>query len=432
MLNLQLRNLHLHKWDGVALARLYVDPAGPVAPPVSNEKDKYTTADNNGGARIDVSGLSPGEHTLWVIPKFTSADPVGLETATGVVTERIYRSLRIQFSVVSTKTVGSAVVHSSTMANGTIVPSLGSGKDQSLEVRLRPIWIKSPFNYKRTKPIDMIVVHKTGGPEIGPAINQFLSGGTSAHYIIDRDGEIVKCVLEDRVAAHASNENNSDKSFWGTQRELAWRSIGIENVGSTKQGLEAAQYRSLIGLIQQIMTCYSVPRYRVIGHSDILTDGQGVLSDQRIACPGFQFEWSQLENAKGQTIGLARTGGASGNDPVAAFFTAAAANKASRGKPVVLIENDFDPAKAGTKVHPGKFGGQDYPDVTDTPITLLQTWLSEIGYSVGPATGKYNNRFFRAVLHFQTHFLGQGATGRIDQQTATLIRAVRQANPKAD
>jgi N-acetyl-anhydromuramyl-L-alanine amidase AmpD len=242
----------------------------------------------------------------------------------------------------------------------------------------------------------------------------------------------VKFVLEDRVAAHASNENESDKSFWGTQRELAWRSIGIENVGSTKQGLEAAQYRSLIGLLQQLMTCYSVPRHRVIGHSDILTDGQGALSNARIACPGFQFEWPQLENAKGQPIGLARTGGATGNDPVAGFFTAAAANKASGGKPVVLVENDYDPKPVGNKLRSGKFGRNEFPTVTDTPISLLQTWLSEIGYSVGKADGIYNHRFFRAVLHFQTHFLGQGATGNIDQQTAALIRAVRQANPKAD
>jgi hypothetical protein len=61
----------------------------------------------------------------------------------------------------------------------------------------------------------------------------------------------------------------------------------------------------------------------------------------------------------------------------------------------------------------------------------LQTWLAEIGYSVGPADGKYEARTIRAVLHFQTHFIGKGATDRVNRQTAALINAVRQANPKA-
>ena len=97
-----------------------------------------------------------------------------------------------------------------------------------------------PYNYERNQNIDMIVVHKTGGDAIGSSINQFLREGTSAHYLIDRNGQVVKMVLDGRAAGHASHENNQDQSHWGTQTKLAWRSIGIENVGTTRTGLESA------------------------------------------------------------------------------------------------------------------------------------------------------------------------------------------------
>lgn len=433
MLTIRLRNFYLPRWDGVGGARLYLDPAFPVAPPVVNDQDAFTTASSNGDARLDISALQPGTHTLWVIPKFTSAERVGVQTMADPKAERMFRSLRLEFSVGGLNNVTSAVVHATTMGNGIVTATLGNTKNQILDVHLRAIWLKSPYNYQRTQKIDMIVVHKTGGPVIGPAINQMLVGGASAHYIIDRDGAVLKFVHEDRVAGHASHENAADQSHWGKQTTLAWRSIGIENVGSTKQGLEDAQYMSLIRIIQEMMAKYSIPRHRVIAHSDILTDGHGVLSDQRIACPGWQFEWSRLENAKGQAIGLSRAGGTPTADDVGAIFMVQGiAATLLGGKSMALVEGDYDPIMVGTKLKPGRFGRREIPDVAVAPIKLLQTWLSEIGYSVGKVDGIYHHQFARAVRHFRVHFLRQHDKESIDQETADLIRAVRAANPKAD
>jgi N-acetyl-anhydromuramyl-L-alanine amidase AmpD len=433
MLIVRLRNLLLNWQDPVAEARLYVDPQGSVYPPAASNTDSFQTTNAGGEATLDVAGLAPGEHTLWVVPKLTTTDPVGHWTATGPDVGRIFRGVRISFTIGNQHNVTAASVHSATSDNGKLVANLTNVKQQVLEVRVRPIWIKSPYNYKRNQKIDMIVVHKTGGAVIGPAINQFLSGGTSAHYIVDRDGGIVKMVLDGQAAGHASHENQTDQSHWGTQTRLAWRSIGIENVGSTKQGLTDAQYQSLIRLIQELMSVHGIARHRVIGHSDILTDGQGNLSDDRIACPGYQFDWTLLESAK-PPIGLARSGGTSGgSDPVAGFFLIMNNGlMLTSGQPLVLRPGDHDPRLVGGKMKPGRFGGTEYKDIAETPIKQLQTWLAEIGYSTGPADGVFNHRTARAVRHFQVHFAGRSNNETVNADTAALIRAVRDANPKAD
>lgn len=102
------------------------------------------------------------------------------------------------------------------------------------------------------------------------------------------------------------------------------------------------------------------------------------------------------------------------------------------GSPLVLKPGDFDPQTVGGKLRSGQFGGREYQDRIETPIKHLQTWLVEIGYSVGPANGQFNPRTARAVRHFQVHFEGRSANDTINEQTAALIRAVRDANPQAD
>src|SRR5262249_14140538 len=127
--------------------------------------------------------------------------------------------------------------------------------------------------------------------------------------------------------------------------------------------------------------------------------------------------------------GLQRTGGsAAAKDVVADFFDAM--QKAGVSD-LQLQEGDYDAKKTGTKVRAGRFGGKERPGGDGAPIAQVQQWLAEIGYSVGPANGQYSYRTARAVLHFQTHFVGRGANQKVNRQTAALIRAVWQANPNA-
>src|SRR5215471_20334411 len=178
---LRVRNRLLSWTDPVAEARVYWNPVGQVYPPAPGDPNPYDTTNASGEAQYDTTDFPPGEHTLWIVPKYTTTDPVGHLTSTGPDVARIFRGLRIQLSIGSKRNVTAARVHSSTMENGDLVAHVDNIKVQVLDVRLQPIWMKSPYNYRRNQDIDMIVVHKTGGDAIGPAINQFLSGGTSAH-----------------------------------------------------------------------------------------------------------------------------------------------------------------------------------------------------------------------------------------------------------
>jgi hypothetical protein len=176
------------------------------------------------------------------------------------------------------------------------------------------------------------------------------------------------------------------------------------------------------------MKKYNIVGHRVIGHSEVRAKAGGILSTDRVACPGRKFDWTKLENATPK-IGLQRSGGAGGGaDPVGEFF---AAMQAAGVNNLRLRLNDHDPQLSGKTTIPGVFGGVKYPAVTARPIAQLQTWLAEIGYSVGPADGILNQRTVRAVVHFETHF-ASAVDERLDQTTAALIHAVRLANPKAD
>jgi N-acetyl-anhydromuramyl-L-alanine amidase AmpD len=343
---------------------------------------------------------------------------------------RIFRPLQIHFTVGDRNDVVSAAAQSAINGFGEVGSVLKQGRDQVLVVRLRPIWAQAGYHGKRTQKLDMIVIHKTGDPDIGPAINTFLGKSASAHYIVGRDGHIVKMVLDEEIAGHASNENSHNQSHWGSQTGLSGRSIGIENVGTVQQNFTDVQYKSLIRLVQDLMSAHGIPRHRVLAHSDVLTDGHRHLSDERIACPGHQFDWQRFESAK---IGLARTGGSATKDPVAFFFNVMNSGKLLMGeRGLVLRPGDFDPKMAGGKLQPCRFGGKVFKDIEIAPIAHLQTWLGEIGYSIGKADGQFSQRMARAVKHFQVHFENRNNNDTVNADTAALIHAVRDANPKAD
>lgn len=424
MAQVQLQNFYLRNDSvGISGARLYLNPTVAVYPPPANPPAADATSGRWGSATLNISALAAGVHTLWVVPVASTDAAVGPTTGTGGAPNRVYRGLRVQLTIArenNRSRITNATVHVADTANGAVNLNAGT---QELTVRLRPIWIESPVHANRGHTLDMIVVHRTGGDQIGPALNQFLSGGTSCHYIIDRDGHVVKMVLDSQRGAQAGRETR-----WGTQDFINDVSVGIENVATTAQELTAAQYTALIRLIQALMAAHTIPRHRVLGHSDIRTDANGVLNNDRIACPGANFDWPQLEAAN-PGIGLRRTGGPNNAlDPVAAFFDAMDAAGVAN---LQLREDDHDPRQVGKQTQPGRFGGQPRPGVAMTPIAQLQTCLAEIGYSVGPANGVFNHRTARAVRHFETHFLGAAANERIDRATAALIRAVRLANPVA-
>lgn len=125
----------------------------------------------------------------------------------------------------------------------------------------------------RTQPIDMVVIHSTGGPTCDAATGRpvWVAAGAldenlrhieahpvlGIHYMIDRDGTLRASVPEDRVAHHV--------------RRFSGRSIAVEliNDGDGRDPFPAAQLDALVSLLRDIRQRHGIVRSSVQRHSDL-------------------------------------------------------------------------------------------------------------------------------------------------------------------
>jgi len=126
---------------------------------------------------------------------------------------------------------------------------------------------------KRDKPIDMVVIHSTGGPTCDAVTNKpiWISAGTLAdnlriieahpnlgiHYLIDRDGTLRASVPEAQMVHHVL-------SYSG-------RSIAIEliNDGDGVDPFPEVQLTSLVKLLNDIKQRRGIAREGIKRHSDL-------------------------------------------------------------------------------------------------------------------------------------------------------------------
>lgn len=194
-----------------------------------------------------------------------------------------------------------------------------SSSNDSFEVKVEELpsikkLLPDNLSEEREKDITHIVVHfmsnvmeKPDSPyEVEDMIKIFNENGISTHYLIDRDGNIIKCVEENRVAYHAGKGTLNDNPDY--ENKLNRYSIGIEimAIGSEKDmeqyftqeeyakidksliGFTDAQYASLEKLLRNICDRYytlSYDRQHIIGHSEY----NPTKSD-----PGELFDWSKI------------------------------------------------------------------------------------------------------------------------------------------
>src|SRR5882672_653465 len=83
------------------------------------------------------------------------------------------------------------------------------------------------FGTRHGAAIDCLVIHDTEGPDAASAVSWFESpaSGVSAHYVIDRDGTVYRCVADAARAWHAG------ASALGGRADVNTSSIGIELAG---------------------------------------------------------------------------------------------------------------------------------------------------------------------------------------------------------
>ncbi|MBB4109708.1 N-acetylmuramoyl-L-alanine amidase [Pedobacter zeae] len=161
------------------------------------------------------------------------------------VTEKIYKEKAKDF----------AKIINAAPPVGQLYDSLGAANQE---------WVGS-VNFGIRKP-NFVVIHHTAQDSLAQTIKTFFStkAGTSAHYVISRDGKVVHMVNDYLRANHAGI------SKWGKDTDLNSSSIGIEldNNGLTDPWPDA-QINSLLKLLATLKKTYSIPTANFIGHADI-------------------------------------------------------------------------------------------------------------------------------------------------------------------
>lgn len=141
-----------------------------------------------------------------------------------------------------------------------------------------------------TRFITQIVIHITGGPGTteSSAINRFLSrGSASAHYIVNREGQVVQMVRDANIANHIRNVHYL----------VAQKSIGIEHVNTWLSGNQQrpteTQYRASANLVRWLCSKHGVLRMHASGQYDAGIKGhiEGDPHSHHVACPTPAWDW---------------------------------------------------------------------------------------------------------------------------------------------
>jgi hypothetical protein len=138
----------------------------------------------------------------------------------------------------------------------------------------------------KPRSIDTIIIHSNYNTltsdlySVAGAIRQFQMYDVSAHYLIDRAGDIFRLVPEKDIAFHAGVSTMPDG-----RTDVNNFSIGIEIITKDKNDAPTtAQYSAVKRLIADIQTRYAIKN--VLGHSQI---APGRKTDP------WNFDWSQIK-----------------------------------------------------------------------------------------------------------------------------------------
>ena len=218
----------------------------------------------------------------------------------------------------------------------------------------------------------MVVLHYTG-METGEAALARMrdpEAKVSAHWMIEEDGRLFRLVPEERRAWHAG------VSFWKGERDVNSVSIGIELVNPGHEfgyrPFPEPQILSLLTLLDEIRTRWSVPNARILGHSDV--------APARKTDPGELFPWATL----------------------------AAAGHGIWAEP---------PASPGEPLGLGEEG---------TGVFAMQAGLTRLGYDL-PPSGRYDEETATVVCAFQRHWRPSKVDGIADGETRARLVALLRA-----
>ncbi|MEK7549697.1 MAG: N-acetylmuramoyl-L-alanine amidase [Patescibacteria group bacterium] len=137
------------------------------------------------------------------------------------------------------------------------------------------------------RKIDTVVIHSSydalgSDPySVSGLIKEYESYGVSAHYLIDRKGNVYRLVEDTNIAYHAGSSTMKDG-----RSNVNNFSIGIEmmNLDDGKSEYTSAQYASVNSLVSSLKSQYAITS--VVGHDDI---APGRKTDP------WNFDWKKLK-----------------------------------------------------------------------------------------------------------------------------------------
>ncbi|MEM6649718.1 MAG: N-acetylmuramoyl-L-alanine amidase [Pseudomonadota bacterium] len=142
------------------------------------------------------------------------------------------------------------------------------------------------YDSRGETPIQLVVLHYTGMPTGEEALARMRdpAAKVSAHYMIDEVGSLYALVPEAARAWHAG------RSQWKDIKDVNAASIGIELVNKGHfwgyEDFPTLQIKSLLTLLQDIISRHGVGPAQIVGHSDI--------APNRKEDPGEKFPWALL------------------------------------------------------------------------------------------------------------------------------------------
>ena len=246
-----------------------------------------------------------------------------------------------------------------------------------------------PKEHQRTGAIQlptMVVLSYTVGNKVSvETIFMDNKQEKSAHYLVDRQGNITRFVSEDKRAWHAGHGS------WKGEKDVNTVSIGIAAIslgfkhqdhhpaGTQVRGVPEEWYhydpellKTLGRLCQYIIQRYGIKPDNVIGHSDMSTNpSTGNLG--RKVDPGPLFPWESFHKDYG-------------------------------------IGAWYDPASLSEVELPSE----------ETKVRWVQENLKKYGYAC-PQTRKLDTGTTRAVKAFQMHFRPTHISGEIDDETIQIL-----------
>ena len=159
----------------------------------------------------------------------------------------------------------------------------------------------SCYSSSKINSVDGAVIHFISAKNIEPEIpfdtktilKIFKQYRVSAHYLIERNGEVVELVPKLHRAYHAG------KSLMNGRSSCNNFTVGIELVGGTQWPYTDEQMLSLSELLAQLMTEYKFTLDWVQGHDRVRREWNEMYPDKagsKKVDPGSHFNWEVLND----------------------------------------------------------------------------------------------------------------------------------------